>query len=511
MLAKQNESPPAVVVVSVDSQSMTVRNTLLSNTSLEKYCNALRSFSDSEFSSVKWFVTTPEYHAPKELSFSTFSNISEALTVLVKCWAINFFSLAYSLGTIKSKIAKIAVFLKYFDNLNVPLTSIRNSAVQVFLSRYSETPELYNSMSCAISDFCNFASQNDIEFSELINPSLLPIKNKTLVRRAPDQCVIDTLDRFFFTRDDIPTDMKCAYLLLRLILSRISEILNMPIDCISYPEEGLFSVLIPTKKETPLHRPFISKYSRNLSGEYTAVLYLAIQKQREYAIMHQGDIPEEYSNYLFVSSQSPTKLLSNADFNTYLQKVCEDNKIMNSNGEIAHVTSHHLRHIGVTERLQSAIISPERAQKEANHLSMSTTMGYGYSSVHDENQHTSNIVQDVFQGVFSELPASTSCTLPPKKYASLQNNPFTRLLPGLGLCSNAACIPRFEICLQCEHFTPDRCYNEYFLECSAIVQKRLEMLYKNPSKNAAAIKLNEKYLQLYNGFIERVKMKDESA
>ena len=511
MLTKPNESLPEIVVISGNSQSAGNRNVALSNTSLEKYCIALRSFSDSEFSSAKWLVTTPEYHRLKELSFAALSKMPEPLTVLVKCWAINFFSLSYSLGTIKSKIAKIAVFLKYFNNLNISLTSIRNSSVQLFLSQYLENPTLYNSISCAISDFCDFASQNDIEFSESINPPLLPIKQRTSVRRAPDQCVVDALDRIFFTKNDIPTDMKCAYLLLRLILNRISEILNMSIDCISYPEEGLFSILIPTKKETPLHRPYISKYSRNLSGEYTATLYSSIQKQREYALMHQRDIPEEYSNYLFVSSQSPTKLLNAADFNAYLQKVCEDNKITDSSGKIAHVTSHHIRHIGVTERLQSEIISPERTQKEANHTSMSTTMGYGYSSLHDESQRTSNIVQDVFQAAFSEFQTSTSCSLSPKKYTALQNNPFTRLLPGLGLCSNIACIPRFEVCLQCEHFTPDRYYNEYFLECSSIVQNRLESLYKNPSKNAEAIKLNEKYFQLYNSFIERMKEKNASA
>lgn len=511
MLAKQNELPPAIVVVPGNFQNTATIAAALSDTSLENYKKALRSFSDSEFSSTKWLVTVPEYHTLKELSFSAFSNIPEPLIVLVKCWVINFFSLAYSLGTIKSKIAKIVVFLKYLDRLNISLTRIRNSAVQMFLSQYSETPVLYNSMACAISDFCNFAAQNDIQFFEIINPPLLPVKQRTSIRRAPDQCVVDVLDHFFFTTDDIPTDIKCAYLLLRLILNRISEVLNMSIDCISYPEEGLFSILIPTRKETPLHRPLISKYTRSLSGEYTAALYSAIQKQREYALMHQSDVPVECANYLFVSSQSPSKLLSSADFNDYLQKVCEYNKIMDSDGKIAHVTSHHLRHIGVTERLQSGTISPERTKKEANHLSMSTTMGYGYSSVHDESQRTSNILQNVFQEVFSESPTSAPHTLNSKKYAALQNAPFTRLLPGFGLCSNAACVPRFEICLQCEHFTPDRCYNEYFLECSALIKKRLEVLYKNPSKNAAAIKFNEKYLQLYNGFVERMAQRDESV
>ena len=184
---------------------------------------------------------------------------------------------------------------------------------------------------------------------------------------------------------------------------------------------------------------------------------------------------------------------------------------MDSSGEIAHVTSHHLRHIGVTERLQSEIISPERTQKEANHLSMATTMGYGYSSVNDESQHTSNIVKNVFQDAFTEGQSLVINALPAKKYTVLQSNPFTRLLPGLGLCSNAACIPRFELCLKCEHFSPNECYYDYFLECSAIVKSRLEKLYENPTKNAAAIQFNEKYLQLYSSFTGRMSEKSESA
>lgn len=511
MLAKQNnsylESPSTLSLTS----STTVGVVLLPDASLKKYANALHAFSNSNFDSMKWLVKVPEHHTLKELSFSGFVNMPEPLIALVKCWVIHFLSLAYSLGTIKSKISKIAILLNYLVSLNISLPNIRNSFIQTFLARYSDTPEIYNSMSCAIADFCNFASQNDIVFPEIINPPILPVNSRIPTRRAPDQCVIDALDQFFFTQDDIPTDMKCVYLLSRLILNRISEILNMSIDCISYPQEGLFSISIPTRKETPLHRPVISKYPRSLSGGYTAVLYSVIQKQREYALMHQGDIPEECLNYLFVSSQSPTKLLSAADFNAYLQKVCEDNKIMDSSGKIAYVTSHHLRHIGVTERLQSEIISPERTQKEANHTSMSTTMGYGYSSLHDEIQRTSNIVQDVFQEAFSESETSTSFSLSPKKYTALQNNPFTRLLPGLGLCSNIACIPRFEVCLQCEHFAPDRYYYDYFLECSAIVKNRLDILYKNPSKNSVAIQFNEKYLQLYTSFTERLSAKDESA
>lgn len=502
MLAKSSEQYPEIIIIpgSISSTS------LLSETALKKYTETLSHYSASAFNDMEWYVKVPEYHTEKAISFFAFSNISDALVLLVKCWTISFLSLAYSLGTIKSKITQISVFLSYVEDAKISFTGIRKSFVLTFLSQYADSPLLYNSMACTICDFLDFASQNKIIFPETITLPLLPTRIKTSVRRAPDQCVIDALDNFFFTHDDIPTDMRCVYLLLRLILNRISEILNMPIDCLAYPEEGVFTVLIPTRKETPLHRPHISKYSRSLLSQYTTILHSTLQKQREHALAHQRSLSEEYSNFLFISSEFPTRLLTATDFNAYLKKVCEDNKILDSNGKIAQITSHHLRHIGVVQRLQSGIITPVQTKNEANHISISATMGYGYSSMHDESLHTSNILKSVFQDAFSnsnEQPAA-ALDLPTKKYHALQNNPFTRLLPGLGLCSNATCIPRFESCLQCKHFIPDKYYYDYFLECSAITKSRLDNLYLTPSKNTAAINFNENLLRIYNLFIERL-------
>lgn len=509
LLAQPSEEYPDIIVVSGSLSNVP----LISEASFKKYIEILSHYSNSAFNDMEWQVKVPEYHTEQRLSFNAFINISDKLTMLVKCWVISFFSLSYSLGTIKSKIAQISGFLSYVEDSKISFTGIRRSFVLTFLSQYVDSPLLYNSMVCTILDFLDFASQNKITFSETITLPLLSTRIKTPVRRAPDQCVIDALDHFFFTHDEIPTDMRCVYLLLRLILNRISEVLNMAIDCLAYPEEGIFTILVPTRKETPLHRPRISKYSRSLLSQYTAILYSTLQKQREYAFAHQSDLPEEYSNFLFISSEFPTRLLTATDFNAYLKKVCEDNKILDSKGEIAHITSHHLRHIGVVQRLQSGIITPVQTKNEANHLSISTTMGYGYSSMHDESLHTSNILKNVFQDAFSNSDAQSSSTLalPPKKYTALQNNPFTRLIPGLGLCSNTTCIPRFESCLQCQHFIPDKYYNDYFLECSALIKKRLDNLYKDPRKNESAIKFNEKYLQLYNGVIERIKARNESA
>ena len=66
----------------------------------------------------------------------------------------------------------------------------------------------------------------------------------------PDE-VADGLDRVF-RKEDIELHLKCIYWLLRLIPSRISEILGMKIDCIK-PYNGHYVIFIPTWKQNGGH------------------------------------------------------------------------------------------------------------------------------------------------------------------------------------------------------------------------------------------------------------------
>lgn len=464
----------------------------------------LSCVSDSNFNDDTWLVSVPEYHVQKKLNFTAFNTLNPQYINLVKCWSINMLGMSYSLSNIKLKLSKSAVFLNYLHERNIRLSSVRITILELFLKNYEDNPALHNNFSVAISDLLDFSAENGANFSEHLFCPVLNNKIESVVRRAPDACVMESLDRLFFTDKEIPADMRCAYLLMRLILNRISEVLNMSLDCIIYPQEGIYTVCIPTQKETPFHRPCYSKYSRSLEDYYTARLYEAIQMQKEYALSRQKFLPEELKNYLFVSSSDGTRLLTAAEFNTFLAELCTERKIYDADGNIAKLSSHHLRHAGITDRLQSVTISAEQTMKEANHSSLSTTMGYGYSSCHDEAQHNKEIVKNVFTASYDTRISEVPQTVNPRKYKALQQNPFVRVVPALGLCTNLRCKPRFEECINCSHFTPDSHYKEYFEECAAMSRERLQKLAENPARNEAAIAFNRERLTIYEKYIERI-------
>lgn len=154
MLAEQNRASAEMSVISGSSASKSATTALLSDASLKNYAEALRTFSSSEFNSTKWLVKTAEYHTAKEFSFSAFCNLSENLTMLVKCWVIHLFSLAYSLGTIKSKTTKISVFLNHFAIVKSRLEKLyenptKNAAAIQFNEKYLQ---LYSSFTGRMSE-----------------------------------------------------------------------------------------------------------------------------------------------------------------------------------------------------------------------------------------------------------------------------------------------------------------------------------------------------------------------
>lgn len=475
------------------------------------YDEALKYVSDSSFEEDKWLVKVPEYHIKKEISFASMSVKNNFNISLLKCWTVHMLSLSYSLATIKNKLNKVESFIAFLEKNKINFLSIRNSFIESYLNKYSESETIYNSMSCAIFDFASFVKQNGYELAEEIVCPTLNVCRENKVRRAPDKCVIERLDEIFFSGKGIPSDMRCIYLLLRLILNRISEVLNMQIDCISYYEEKIYTLSIPTQKETPMRRMLYSKYNRSLTNAYTATLYEAVQQQIEYARSCQDKLTGELKGYLFVSTAHPDRLVTREDFNELLAKVCKENKVLDACGHIAKISSHHLRHTGIVERLHSKEISPEQTMKEANHSNMATTLSYGYESMHDESVRTSQILRQVFPDDYKSKTVSTPVKLNERKYQALLENPFVRLLPGLGLCANISCNPAYESCIECEHFEPNKYYYDYFVECKCIVNERLVKLEKNPKTNKEAISFNKNQVKIYEKFIERIEQKYEIA
>ena len=92
-------------------------------------------------------------------------------------------------------------------------------------------------------------------------------KEKKNPKRAPDACVIEQIDSYVFDPQiEMTLQYRTIYMLLRLISNRVNEVLFMPIECITYPEVGIYSIAIPTQKETPYHVPEFHQYPKKISG-----------------------------------------------------------------------------------------------------------------------------------------------------------------------------------------------------------------------------------------------------
>lgn len=296
-------------------------------------------------------------------------------------------------------------------------------------------------------------------------------------KRAPDNCVIKALDTLFFDISNIaiPNSYRCLYFLLRLIPNRISEVLSMGIDCLTYPETDVYSISIPTTKETPYHIPYFHAYNRKLSGWCEGLMFTAIRRQQEFAQDRQQELSHCDRGYLFVSPKSP-KIIKITEFNGFLESICLSYHVLDANGKQAYITSHDFRHISIRERLRGNVISPIMTMLESNHTKIEQTMSYGFQSTRDEASRLGSISQEVFEQSWNISPkrkdTGMPIALPEHKYHSIENQPFTRLMPGYGICCEVSCNPRFEQCFQCEHFQPDMVYFEYIDAAIISLEKR---------------------------------------
>ena len=325
-------------------------------------------------------------------------------------------------------------------------------------------------------------------------------------KRPPDACVTDTLDILFlnFNNDEIPLSMRALYFALRLIPNRISEVLAMNLNCVKYPEKGLFSVSIPTSKETPLHIPVYSDYTFFLDGTTESLLHKAICEQRDAVLSVKNDA-EIDTDYLFYDSNLH-RVLRIADFNQFLVGLVGKYKITNEDGSWPRVTSHALRHVAIGDRNRSGVYSLEDIMVEANHTKPETTLAYAYQSKGDEAKTLAKITSEILT---KEYDAKfDNCTEPrmvnPAKFRRLsESTPFVRHVGKCVLCANKNCKPLYEACVDCENFSCDPIFLDYFLSLREITSMRLEKQRKaHATSDAIDFELHE--LEIANKYIARI-------
>ena len=451
-----------------------------SESDLQQMQNILRQFSENDLLDSKWILHIPSSHRNSSVSFPDLQRDTDS--ILVRALVLQ--RLAYASPTVSRAVKDAAWILGFFSANHLKIENCRTSTAGLIVSALEADNDFSNmqrnSIMATLGNTVELCSAYGLIAGTGIVDCSHRWKEKRQPKRAPDACAIEQIDSYIFDPQiDISLQYRTIYMLLRLISNRINGVLFMPIDCITYPDIGIYSIAIPTQKETAYHVPEFHQYPKKLSGQEEGYLYSCIRELQEYARSQQTKLKSHHQDFLFVSP-SGKSLVTTQDVNTFLEDVCEKYRIKDASGVQTCITSHDLRHTAVVERFKYGIISPYQTMRESNHSSIAQTCGYGYASVHDESKKLTEISKGMLKDQYAVSEPTDEKIAPRamarKKYLALRENSETRLLLDGSICINKPCVPMFDVCSTCDFFQTDPKWREPLEEYIAVFEQKAQEL-----------------------------------
>lgn len=454
--------------------------TSFSDSDIMQMQKTLAEFSDNALMDNKWELHIPSSHRSSSVSFPDLQRDTDS--ILVRALVLQ--RLAYASPTVSRAVKDAAWILGFFSANHLKIENCRTSTAGLIVSALEADNDFSNmqrnSIMATLGNMVELCSAYGLIAGTGIVDCSHRWKEKRQPKRAPDACVIEQIDSYVFDPQiEMSLQYRTIYMLLRLISNRINEVLFMPIDCITYPDVGIYSIAIPTQKETPYHVPEFHQYPKKLSGQEEGYLYSCIRELQEYARSQQTKLKSHHQDFLFVSPTGRS-LVTTQDVNTFLKDVCEKYQIKDASGVKTSITSHDLRHTAVVERFKYGVISPYQTMRESNHSSIAQTCGYGYASVHDESKKLTEISKGMLKDQYAVSEPTDEKIAPRamarKKYLALRENSETRLLLDGSICINKPCVPMFEVCSTCDFFQPDPKWREPLEEYIAVFEQKAQEL-----------------------------------
>lgn len=384
----------------------------------------------------------------------------------VKVYVIDSLSRGIVPQTCAHNVSRLRYLFDFLNETGISITRISTSVVHRFSSwldmKYpNDTAEKKNNIEGVAAGFIIFLqkrgllSQTPIEF---------PKRRKTISspKRAPERAVIYQLDKYLFDfSNPVPSDIRCVYILHRILPSRSSEVRLIHLDGYRI-EDGLLLLEVPTQKETAFHRPFYRTFPFYTTGTvFETALCQALNEQRAFAIKAQPSVQDLHKGYLMVSTVHPNRLLDTQDFNDALGDICEKLRLSDSEGNAVRVTSHMLRHVSIGNQMRYGV-PLEELQYRSGHKSVDTTFGYGYLSEHDESKELAKLATAAHAELSmpNEVKETVSeyRTVLPKRFEKLRGGDAWRIGKDC-ICTQTDCRPQWEKCIMtCEKFEPDKKY-----------------------------------------------------
>jgi len=317
------------------------------------------------------------------------------------------------------------------------------------------------------------------------------------------QNVAEQLDAVFM-REDIDLTIKCIYWILRLIPSRISEVLGMKIDCLK-PYNGHFCLFIPTWKQNGGNKEPIQRVIHIEDTGIGGYLIGLIREQQELAKSLQIYMADNKKDALFTYQNKfvlkegiaiPRCRYHTAQWRyvSYnFKNICVKHKICDENGEIYKVTTHQFRHNGITDRLEAGFTLPQIADMTGHH---GDAMLFGFYAHLDLKPKT--LVQKQKYVLNERENSENPYVMFGGRILNMEEQLEKRLLKNIrahrvqgGICGDiTGCKSDMWNCLDCRHFIPDKDQLPYFEEqvmewySKADKFKEFPMIKTNALRNA---------------------------
>lgn len=318
-----------------------------------------------------------------------------------------------------------------------------------------------------------------------------------------------------FQDESIPVHVRCVYWILRLIPSRINEVLAMQIDCLK-PYNGHFCLFIPTWKQNGGYfAPKMRVIHLENSG-IAAELIALISQQQSIAVSGQNSVETSLRGSLFTYRKALVQGKEVRDIGNefrvardehiarYFSYVCKRNNICNDQGQPFVITSHQLRHNGITDRLAAGFTPEQIRFMTAHHGDAMIYKAYNHLDLLPE------VIREKQQYVLNEPNdnADQSLMLFAGRILNMEDQLEKRLLknvrahrvPG-GICSDiTGCRCDMFLCLDCKYFVPDATQLDYFLQQSDFWLQKAERFKEFPLIKSNA----EKNARLFHGIAEKI-------
>lgn len=418
-----------------------------------------------------------------------FSKTPPGYNTMMKYYALLRLRKGMGVKSVCSEVGYINLFLDFLDE--EPITGVTVMTALAFRELIDGRGYAESTRACiwsALNQF--FHVMNGYEGLRLHNPfgeNFYQSHQRIDSKYIPNP-VAKQLDRAFMD-DHIPLHLRCIYWLLRLIPSRISEILGMKIDCVK-PFDGHFCLFIPSWKQNGGYREPIMRVIHINDRDMGARLLALIREQQKTALSYQDYMPGDKKNALFtfrrkivfdrtVYYRNQYQAATWVHVSYSFKQVCRDYNIHDENGVYC-VTSHQFRHNGITDRLRAGFTLPQIAEMTGHHGTAMIYSSYTHLELFPETlveprDYTTEKAEDgnpyvLFGGRILNMDAITE--------ARLLRNLRAHRVPG-GICADVThCQSGMWNCLDCGHFVPEKEQLPFFAEQAVAWRDKAER-FKN--------------------------------